>query len=70
MAEPLCALASADLGWSLLPTAYSSCVTLEKAPNFSEPQYPDLENGATLSDQAFCEDFHETALCLAQAAPT
>lgn len=46
MAEPLCALASADLGWSLLPTAYSSCVTLEKAPNFSEPQYPDLENGA------------------------
>lgn len=59
-----------DLGWSFYLPLTSSCVILGKALNLSEPQYPDLENGANTFLPGCCENSHETALYIAQAAST
>lgn len=54
-----------DLGRSFHLPLTSFCVILGKAPNLSEPQHPDLENGANTFLPA---NSHETALYIAQAA--
>lgn len=59
-----------DLGGPFHLPLTSSCVILGKALNLSEPQYPDLENGANTSLPGRRENFHETALYIAQAAST
>lgn len=52
-------MAPVGLGWSLCLPFTPSCVISGKAPNLSEPQYPDLENGANTFLPGCHENSHE-----------